>query len=250
MDATAFVSYTAGTTATAPTASAPTSMVCHPAWPKYDMRNYPTWPADVILGFTCSILGIFILCLRITAFCTKRRLLKRLKAGTEGDLAERVRVEMVKVAMEIRREGDPPPRAWGAGGKRERRAGWKDALCLYGVLRANFLLYMRSLPFEIVARGRCDTEASRVTWKLKNAFCCNVCLFVPHPHCLHTTSKFKDRSKMRFSIPSPQNPVLSWSQVLMFMLNIISFVLTQHYGASEHHLKTGGYVVSAISVGY
>jgi len=141
MDVTVFVSITT-TTATAPTASTTTSMVCHPVWPKYDMHNYPTWPVEVILGFTCSILSFFILCLRITALCTKRRLLKRLKTGPEGDLAERVRIEMVKAGMEIRREGDPRFLAWGAGGRRERMAGWKGALCLYGVLKANFLLYM------------------------------------------------------------------------------------------------------------
>jgi hypothetical protein len=108
MDAvTNFVTYTTtASTATATTAATAT-MVCHPVWSEHDMRNWPVWPWYMILPVTFAVMSIFILCMRITAYWTKKRALKRLKAGPVEELAERLRIEMVRNAMEPRREGDP-----------------------------------------------------------------------------------------------------------------------------------------------
>ncbi|KAF8849762.1 hypothetical protein BDZ45DRAFT_752414 [Acephala macrosclerotiorum] len=92
------------------TASPTASMVCHLAWLKYDIRNYPPWPADVDIGFTCSILAIFVLHLRICALMAKARLLKRRKDVLKEEL-EGIRIEMVEVAMAPRRAEDSRPRA-------------------------------------------------------------------------------------------------------------------------------------------
>ncbi|KAE8449015.1 hypothetical protein EG329_008603 [Mollisiaceae sp. DMI_Dod_QoI] len=89
------------TISTASTTSATASMVCHPVWPKYDIRNYPPLPWDVSIVLTCATLMFFLLCLRINALLTRRWLLDRLMEGPADKLAERVRIEMVKGGVGI-----------------------------------------------------------------------------------------------------------------------------------------------------
>jgi len=101
------VTYTI-TTTSASTSTATAKIVCHPVWDKNDMRNWPVWPAGLIFAVTFGVLYIFITCMFLTAYWAKKGLLKRLTKGPREELGERFRIEMVKVRMAIRREGDPP----------------------------------------------------------------------------------------------------------------------------------------------
>lgn len=85
-------------------------MVCHPQWPKYDVRNYPPLPAEIAICVALLVVGVFVLVLRIAVLIQRNNLLLRLREVPEDELSERLRVELVKAALEPGRRGDPPAR--------------------------------------------------------------------------------------------------------------------------------------------
>ena len=87
--------------------SSMTAMVCHPKWDEYDLRNYPPLPPLYACMIAFGVVSFFFISyLGLALIFLKKNLLERLDDGPEEELAERLRVEMVRAGLRF--ENDLP----------------------------------------------------------------------------------------------------------------------------------------------